>query len=113
MSDYNSNPRDYDKYGNMLPGGGAPEPIDPNGRGPYVLLALLVAIGLVGGLLYFNGGAKRTDENLASAPAAHTTPAPSAMPAPATPPAALPPHNPVPNTTGPTNPTNPLDDRTK
>ncbi len=83
MSDYNQGPGGpYDKYGN------APyEPVDPGGRGPYILLGILVAIGLIGGLLYFNGGARH--ENVAQAPTATerpmtTTPAPT-MPAPATP----------------------------
>ncbi len=30
-------------------------PVDDIGVGPYILLGLLVAIGLVGGLMYFNG----------------------------------------------------------
>ena len=49
MSDYNPGPGGpYDKYGNSNF-----EPGDPGGRGPYILLGILVAIGLIGGLLYF------------------------------------------------------------
>ena len=93
MSDYipkdplgPNDPRGYDRYGNTRF-----EPVDDTGRGPYILLGLLVAIGLIGGLLYFNGSPK--NENVAQAPPAisRTTtppaPAPSttATPAPATP----------------------------
>ena len=42
----NPGPGGYDKYGNTNF-----EPGDPGGRGPYILLGILVAIGLVGGLL--------------------------------------------------------------
>lgn len=31
------------------------EDLDDGGAGPYILLGLLVAIGLIGGMLYFNG----------------------------------------------------------
>ena len=97
MSDYNPGPGGpYDKYGNSNF-----EPGDPGGRGPYILLGILVAIGLIGGLLYFNGTPKdRTNQAQApgmerpvTAPtipaparatpapgAATTAPAPSAMP---------------------------------
>ena len=83
MSDYNPGPGGpYDKYGNSNF-----EPGDPGGRGPYILLGILVAIGLIGGLLYFNGTPKdRT--NQAQAPTATERPmtAPSpAMPTPAKP----------------------------
>ena len=59
MRDYmpNPNPRDpnrgYDRYGNI-----SDEPIVESARGPYILLGILVAIGLIGGLLYFNGAPK-------------------------------------------------------
>jgi len=94
MSDYipkdplgPNDPRGYDRYGNTRF-----EPADDTGRGPYILLGLLVAIGLIGGLLYFNGGPKN-GENIAQAPAnppaiERTTPTP--MPKPMTPPAATP-----------------------
>ena len=94
MSDYipkdplgPNDPRGYDRYGNTRF-----EPVDDTGKGPYILLGLLVAIGLIGGLLYFNGSPK--NENVAQAPAIERTmpakPAP-ATPAPATPaPAATP-----------------------
>ncbi|MBN9087361.1 MAG: hypothetical protein J0J01_10680 [Reyranella sp.] len=103
MSDYipkdplgPNDPRGYDRYGNTRF-----EPADDTGKGPYILLGLLVAIGLIGGLLYFNG-APKDGENVAQAPnrpaiertmpgagpgAATTTPA---IPAPATPAPATP-----------------------
>jgi hypothetical protein len=114
MSDYipkdplgpNNDRYGYDRYGNTRF-----EPADDSGKGPYILLGLLVAIGLIGGLLYFNGS-PRNGENVAQAPggtpsmsrtvtppaspampsatpaaptatpAAPATPAPSAMPTP-------------------------------
>lgn len=90
MSDYIPkdplDPRSTDRYGNTRF-----EPVDEGGKGPYILLGLLVAIGLIGGLLYFNGSPK--DESVAQAPATRpaierTVPAPAApattpaMPAP-------------------------------
>ncbi len=93
MSDYNPGPGGpYDKYGNTNY-----EPVDPGGRGPYVLLGILVAIGLIGGLLYFNGGTPRSDRSsTAQAPIERpmTTPAP----APAAP-AITPAPTPAPSTT--------------
>ena len=88
MSDYNPGPGGpYDKYGNSNF-----EPGDPGGRGPYILLGILVAIGLIGGLLYFNGTPK--DRNTAQAPAGierpMATPATPAAPSPATPAPAAP-----------------------
>ena len=106
MSDYipkdplgPNDPRGYDRYGNTRF-----EPADDSGKGPYILLGLLVAIGLIGGLLYFIGGSPKNGENVAQAPAISrtvtppavpatpsATPAPSAMPSPATPaPSAMP-----------------------
>jgi len=83
MSDYNPGPGGpYDKYGNTNF-----EPGDPGGRGPYILLGILVAIGLIGGLLYFNGTPKDRS-NQAQAPAAIERP--MATPAPATPAPAAP-----------------------
>jgi hypothetical protein len=108
MSDYipkdplgpNNDRYGYDRYGNTRF-----EPADDTGKGPYILLGLLVAIGLIGGLLYFNGSPKN-GENVAQAPAnppamsrtvtppaaptaipstPATPSAPSATPAPATP----------------------------
>lgn len=61
MSDYipkdplTPNPNDrtgYDRYGNAR---FEPAIDDGAGKGPYILLGLLVAIGLIGGMLYFNG----------------------------------------------------------
>ena len=67
MSDYNPGPGGpYDKYGNTNY-----EPVDPGGRGPYILLGILVAIGLIGGLLYFNGTPRSNRTNEAQAPAQH------------------------------------------
>jgi hypothetical protein len=81
MSDYNPGPGGpYDKYGNSNF-----EPGDPGGRGPYILLGILVAIGLIGGLLYFNGTPKdRTNQAQAPAAVERTMPTP-ATPAPVTP----------------------------
>jgi hypothetical protein len=84
MSDYNPGPGGpYDKYGNSNF-----EPGDPGGRGPYILLGILVAIGLIGGLLYFNGTPKDRSNQAAAPgierPMANPTPAP-ATPSPATP----------------------------
>src|SRR5262245_15290870 len=92
---YNPNDqRNYDRYGNARF-----EPADDTGKGPYILLGLLVAIGLIGGLLYFNGAPKdgqdvaqankppieRTSPPPAPSPATPVTPAPAtpATPAPA------------------------------
>jgi hypothetical protein len=77
MSDFNPGPSGFDKYGNTNY-----EPSDPGGRGPYVLLGILVAIGLIGGLLYFNGNPRSDRSSQASAPMERTMPA---APAPATP----------------------------
>lgn len=84
MSDYSPNPGDYDKYGNSRFA-----PPEPGGRGPYVLLAILVVIGLVGGLLYFGGAPKEgeiarapnerpaaTGTQTPALPADRTTPSP-------------------------------------
>src|SRR5215813_2747651 len=63
MSDYipkdplgpNSGGPTNDRYGYERYGNTRFEPADDAGKGPYILLGLLVAIGLIGGLLYFNG----------------------------------------------------------
>jgi hypothetical protein len=79
MSDYNNrdpyNPTPmgsggYDQYGNSRF-----EPVESTGRGPYILLAILVAIGVIGGLLYFNH--KPVDQQQAQAPITHTTTTPT------------------------------------
>ena len=57
-----------DRYGTDRYGNTRFEPADDSGKGPYILLGLLVAIGLIGGLLYFNGSPK-DGENVAQAPA--------------------------------------------
>jgi hypothetical protein len=79
MSDFNRDPYNpppggpYDQYGNSRF-----EPGD-SGRGPYILLAILVAIGVIGGLLYFNH--KPVDQQ-AQAPVTkeQTTPTPLGSP---------------------------------
>ena len=93
MSDYNPGPGGYDKYGNTRF-----EPPDPGGRGPYILLGILVAIGLIGGLLYFNGGQRGGDRaNQAQAPTERSMTAPN--PAPATPATPATPSTPTPGAT--------------
>jgi hypothetical protein len=83
MSDYNPGPGGYDKYGNAQF-----EPPDPGGRGPYILLGILVAIGLIGGLLYFNGTPREDRNAQAQAPAVErTVPTPAPARPMATPPA--------------------------
>jgi hypothetical protein len=102
MSDYipkdplgpNNDRYGYDRYGNTRF-----EPADDSGKGPYILLGLLVAIGLIGGLLYFNGSPKN-GENVAQAP--NTPPAISRT---TTPPAA--PATPSPSATTPAAPAAP------
>ena len=44
-----SDPAIYDQYGNARF-----EPVETVGRAPYILLGLLVAVGVIGGLVYFN-----------------------------------------------------------
>jgi hypothetical protein len=109
MSDYN--PNSYDRYGN--PKGGF-EPPDPDGKGPFVLLAILVLIGLVGGLLYFNGPPRNTETAQATrpVPTAPVTPGPAATPSPATPSPATP-TTPTPSASGNPAPTNPPADSMK
>jgi len=67
-----------------LPGGGYDpnnrfEPPDPSGNGPYVLLAILVAVAVIGGVVYFSHGNRGSDRNQqAQAPITTTTPGPAA-----------------------------------
>ncbi len=81
MSDHIPDPsrvdpkRGYDKYGNANF-----EPASDTGQGPYYLLGLLAVIGLVGGLLYFNGGPKDGSGSTAQAPST-TMSAPAPAPA--------------------------------
>jgi len=111
MSDYipkdpmgpNNDRYGYDRYGNTRF-----EPADDSGKGPYILLGLLVAIGLIGGLLYFNGSPKN-GENVAQAPAnppaisrTMTPPAAPATPTPATPSPSAPSTSPSPASPAPT-----------
>ena len=65
--------RPYDEYGNSRF-----EPVEDSGRGPYILLALLVAIGVIGGLLYFNHKPIDTQQAQAPITADHTAPGPAA-----------------------------------
>jgi hypothetical protein len=97
MSDYN--PNNFDKYGNPTPSAnnGLYEPADDTGRAPYVLLGLLALIAVVGGALYFNGGANKGGSNVAAAPPAieRTAPADRVTPA-------IPPRGPLATTPAPT-----------
>jgi hypothetical protein len=90
MSDYNN--RDpYNPTPPLTPGGPMPggpydqygnarfEPMEPSGRGPYVLLGLLVAIGIIGGLVYFNHAPRDRNAQTAQAPISATTPAPAPL----------------------------------
>ena len=84
MSDYMPkdplDPRNTtDRYGNATNF----EPVDEGGKGPYILLGLLVAIGLIGGMLYFNGAPK--NDNVAQAPARPAIERTMPTPAPALP----------------------------
>ena len=91
MSDFD--PRNYDQYGNRTNHGSDMNYDTANGRGPYILLAILVVIGVIGGILYFNHP-QGSNEQTAQAPAASSTtttlPTPPSLPtrpgaAPATP----------------------------
>jgi hypothetical protein len=99
MSDYipkdplTPNPNDrtgYDRYGNPR---FEPAMEEGSSKGPYILLGLLVAIGLIGGMLYFNGAPKNgADVAQAPKPAIErTVPTPAAPGAPG-----LTPTNPAP-----------------
>ncbi len=86
MSDFD--PRHYDQYGNRT--GMSDMNYDASGgRGPYILLAILVVIGVLGGVLYFNHSPRNSDQQAQSSPAATDTtklPTAPALPAkPATP----------------------------
>ena len=76
MSDYLPDPnrydpnKGYDKYGNAR----FDSMVDNSGRGPYVLLALLAIVGLIGGAMYFNGAPKDPNANTANAPGATSAP---------------------------------------
>jgi hypothetical protein len=79
-----NDPRNFDRYGNSR---FEPEMDDGSGKGPYILLGLLVAIGLIGGMLYFNGSPKN-GADVAQAPARPAIERTVPTPAPATPGAA-------------------------
>jgi hypothetical protein len=113
MSDYipkdpmgPNDPRGYDRYGNTRF-----EPMDDTGKGPYILLGLLVAIGLIGGLLYFNGSPKNGEEiaQAPNRPAVERTVTPGASPGAATTPA----KPATPATPAPATPAAPADSGTK
>ena len=81
---------------------------DGAGKGPYILLGLLAAIGLIGGMLYFNGPDPNTEVAQAPRPAIERTtptPAPGVPATPATP--AAPAATPAPATTTPAAPATP------
>jgi len=63
-------PGAYDQYGNARF-----EPAEPRARGPYVLLGLMVAIGVIGGLIYFNHAPRDPNAQTAQAPMTATRPA--------------------------------------
>jgi len=79
MSDYD--PRHYDQYGNRTNTNMDYDAAD--GRGPYILLAILVVIGVLGGILYFNHSPKG-NEQTAQAPASDTVKTPSSPALPGT-----------------------------
>ena len=76
-----NDPRGYDRYGNAR---FDPELDDGSGKGPYILLGLLVAVGLIGGMLYFTGAPKNGTEVAQSPSPAieRTVPTPAAPGAP-------------------------------
>ena len=79
MSDYD--PRHYDQYGNRTSNNANMNYDAADGRGPYILLAILVVIGVLGGILYFNHSPNR--EQQAQMPAASDLakrPTPPALP---------------------------------
>lgn len=95
-----NDPRGYDRYGNAK---FEPALDEGAGKGPYILLGLLVAIGLIGGLLYFNGAPQNgTDVAQARnpAPIERTAPPIERTPPPVAAPGApnLTPTNPAPAT---------------
>lgn len=64
-------PNAYDQYGNARF-----EPAMPSSRAPFILLGILVAIGVVGGLLYFNHNSHGNRPQEAQAPISRTLPTP-------------------------------------
>jgi hypothetical protein len=97
MTDFNPDPnrfdpnKGYDKYGNSNF-----DPVGDTGRGPYILLGILVAIGLIGGLLYFNGTPRQRTDTAKAPDQTMTTPMPApAQKSPATPGSAALPTNPT------------------
>jgi len=66
----------YDQYGNARF-----EPVEERGRAPFILLGFLVAIGVIGGLLYFNHSPRDRASETAQVPTiSDVQPAPPAPP---------------------------------
>ena len=69
-------PNAYDQYGNARF-----EPVEERGRAPLILLGILVAIGVIGGLLYFNHSPRDRNSETAQVPTiTDVQPAPPAPP---------------------------------
>jgi hypothetical protein len=98
MSDYIPNPGPGPGPGGMPGGPYDPqnrfEPPDPAGNGPYVLLAILVAVAVIGGVVYFSHGHGDRSHQQAQAPMTTTT-----MPIPARPAEPLLPRGTTPDST--------------
>jgi hypothetical protein len=71
MSDYNPDPGRYGRYDYRDPDPG-------NGRAGYVLLAVLAAVALVGGFLYFGNPENRAPEQAQAPDRTMNAPAPQA-----------------------------------
>jgi hypothetical protein len=77
MSDYTPNPGPGP---GGLPGGPYDpknrfeDPRDPGGNGPYVLLAMLVAVAVIGGVVYFSHGNRHASDQTAQVPVTNTRP---------------------------------------
>jgi len=64
-------PGAYDQYGNATP-----EPAERARRAPYILFGILVAVGVIGGLLYFTHN-PATREQQAQVPMSQSLPLPA------------------------------------
>jgi hypothetical protein len=97
----------YDQYGTPRFDPAA----EPNSRAPFILLGILVAIGIVGGLLYFNHAPRSSRPQEAQAPISRTlpTPGPTNGPASTASPTMNPSATPTMNSTAPTPPATPPD----
>lgn len=112
MSDYNPDPRQdprfdprapYDRYGIDNRYNQTWEPDE--GRSNYAFIALLAAVALVGGFLFF-ASPQPNDQQAETPPASMTTPAPAPEQAPTRLPAA-PPEGPIQTPPDQVTPTNP------